>query len=218
VISETEYELLLEQCRALPPAEGNYLVDDYIENLLLTVLDYQNEILKLTKAMDYFRTRRREEIRELADLLHLLLKYPDDKKGNMQAARYLWNNYSWNRAALLRRLSDYFADAGITSQERLKAWAQDVTYQEFKGQVPGMGYVLYQRMIMRLGIEALKPETHVIDFANSVIDRYEADHADIADKLTAAAGQLGIPAYELDRRIWNHQMGIISSGQMKARG
>jgi hypothetical protein len=34
-----QYSLLVEKCRSLPPAKGNYLVKDYVRNMLLSVLD-----------------------------------------------------------------------------------------------------------------------------------------------------------------------------------
>jgi hypothetical protein len=217
MITDKEYKVLLEKCRELPPAEDHRVVDDFIENLLLTVLDYQIEQTKLNKAMDYYRARRRQEIREFADLQLLLSKNPDDKRGNTRVARYLWNNYSWNRVGLLRKLAAYFEAEEINSQDQLKDWAQYIRFEDFQGKVTGMGYVLYQKLIMRQGLESIKPETHVVDFVNSVIDRYEADLPDIGARLTAAAKQLKIPADELNRRIWECQMGVISSGQMTVK-
>ena len=38
MIAQHEYSLLLNECKKLPPAKGMYLIDDYVENLLLTVL------------------------------------------------------------------------------------------------------------------------------------------------------------------------------------
>jgi len=217
VINKSEYNLLLKKCRELPPAEGYCLVEDYIENLLLTVLDYQIAPEALNQDMDYFRTHRRQEITELSDLKQLMDKYPDDLEGNNQLAEYLWNKKYWNRAGLLRKLVSFFEAKEITSQDRLKDWAQNTTFEDFKGRVSGLSYVLYQRLIMRQGIETLKPDTHIMDFVNSVLDRSETDHQEIAAKLTAVAGQLGIPAYNLDWRIWENQMDIISNGQMTVK-
>jgi hypothetical protein len=217
MITDKEYNLLVQKCRALPPAEDHRVVGDFIENLLLTVLDYQIEPAKLTKALDYYRNRRRQEISDFTGLQRLLSKHPDDKPGNTRVSRYLWNNYSWNRVALLRKLAAYFAAEEIASQDSLQDWAQYIRYEDFQGKVPGMGYVLYQKLIMRQGIQAIKPETHVMDFVSSVIDRYEGDLPDIAARLSAAAKQLEVPPDELNRRIWECQMGVISTGQMTVK-
>ena len=45
-ISQQEFQLLLKKCAALPPAKGDYLIQDYVENVFLTVVDFmQKEIV-----------------------------------------------------------------------------------------------------------------------------------------------------------------------------
>jgi hypothetical protein len=39
--SSPELDRLTEACGALPPASGNYVIQDFVTNLLLTVLDFQ---------------------------------------------------------------------------------------------------------------------------------------------------------------------------------
>lgn len=58
MISENEFNILFQKCQKLPPAKGNYLVNDYIENLMLTVLDYQMHETSIKKAIGHYKTHR----------------------------------------------------------------------------------------------------------------------------------------------------------------
>jgi hypothetical protein len=52
-VTETEFLAIVAKCRTLPPAKGNYLIDDYIENLLLTVLDFQMRTIAVERAAQH---------------------------------------------------------------------------------------------------------------------------------------------------------------------
>lgn len=80
MITAQEYNLILQKCKEVPPAQGMYLIDDYIENLMLTILDFQMHNVAVYKAIKYYRDNRFNEIRTINELKHLLSKYADDKK------------------------------------------------------------------------------------------------------------------------------------------
>ena len=113
MITQQEYDLILRKCKEIPPARGVYLIHDYIENLLLTVLDFQMHNVGVEKAIAYYRNNRSGEIRTLDDLKCFLSKYTDDKEGNTSAAQYIWGNKHWTRVSLLRKLVAYFESVGV---------------------------------------------------------------------------------------------------------
>jgi len=205
MITQQEYNLILQKCREIPPARGMYLIHDYIENLLLTVLDFQMHNVAVEKAIAYYRDNRFNEIRTLDDLKCLLLKYADDKEGNTAVAQYLWGNKHWTRVSLLRKLVAYFESIGVTSQEALSQWAEESNFQDdFEGKIPGMAYAIYQWLIMRQGVETVKPDVHLIHFVKSII-HHSFTESELVTVLEKVAKELGLIAYELDWKIWEYE-------------
>lgn len=205
MITQHEYDLLLNECKRLPPAKGMYLIDDYIENLLLTVLDFQMLNVNVEKSIGHYRDHRKSEIRNLGDLKSLLSQYADDKEGNTAIAQHLWGNKHWTRVSLLRKLVSFFESIGITSQGALSHWAKTSNFErDFKGRIRGMSYAIYQWLIMRQGIETIKPDIHLRRFAESLVHHSLTDY-ELVTVLERVAKQLGLKAYQLDWRIWEYQ-------------
>lgn len=174
---------------------------------MLTVLDFQMHNVAVEKAIKYYRDNRCNEIRTINDLKHLLLKYADDKEANTTVAQYLWGNRHWTRVSLLRKLVAYFESVDITSQEALHHWAESSDYEKcFKGKIPGMAYAIYQWLIMRQGIETIKPDTHLIRFVESII-HHGFTERELVAVLERVAKELGLKAYQLDWKIWEYQRG-----------
>ena len=55
MISTDEVEQVAELARSLPPAEESYLEEDFVMNLLETVLDYQMHTTTVVRALRHFR-------------------------------------------------------------------------------------------------------------------------------------------------------------------
>ena len=207
MITQQEYNLIFQKCKEIPPAKGSYLIHDFIENLFLTVLDFQMHNVSVSKAITYYRNNRFTEIRSINTLKRLLSKYADDKEGNTAIAQYLWDNRHWTRVSLLRKLTAYFESINVTSQEALRYWAEKSDFKkDFENKIPGMGYAIYQWLIMRQGIETIKPDTHLIRFVESIVHHSFTEN-ELVDVLEKAAKQLKLKAYELDWRIWEFQRG-----------
>jgi len=205
MIDQQEFDLIFERCKELAPAKGMYLEDDYVTNLLLTVLDYQLQGRIVERAIAFFRDKRRGEIRTAADLKGLLARYPDDQTGNTRLAQYLWGYRYWNRAHQLRELLAYFESIGVMSQEALRQWAGRSSFEgDFKGRIRGLGFAVYQWLVMRQGVLTIKPDIHVRRLVESAIDRSPTD-GEIVEVLEEVARRLGLKAYELDWRIWEYQ-------------
>jgi len=188
-----------------------YLEDDYVTNLLLTVLDFRLHERIVKKADAFFKENRQAEIRTAADLKRLLARYPDDKAGNTRLAQYLWGYKYWNRAHQLRDLLAYFECIGVTSQKALRQWAQFSNFDsDFKGRIRGLGFAVYQWLVMRQGVETIKPDVHVRRFVESIIHRTPTDDEldELVEALEKVARRLGLKAYELDWKIWEYQRNV----------
>jgi len=205
MISERDVELVAIRCRELPPPSGNYLEPDFVMNLQATVIDYQMHTTAVVRALEHFKSVRWGEVRTLDDLEAAMARFDDDKEGNTELAQYLWGYKMWTRAEQLRRLAEYFRSIGVVDQPSLRRWAEGAELKiDFEGRVKGLGMAVFQWLVMRQGVETVKPDVHVRRFAESALGRRLND-AEIVDVVTRAARELGIKAYELDWRIWEAQ-------------
>ncbi len=201
-IPDESYRRLVEACRELPPAQGNYLVNDYVENLLITVLDFRLKVIVVKRAIEHYRQHVRPELRDFTTLKALLAKYPDTEQGNRQIARYLWGYNLWTRVAMLRRFVEYFEERGVTTQEELRQWAYEADFErDFKGKIKGASRAIFNWLVMRQGIETVKPDVWIHRFLRKTLG-YSVDDQTAVELLERVAHELGVKAYELDWRIW----------------
>ena len=113
---------------------------------------------------------------------------------------------------MLRGLVGYFASIGVTDQSALKRWAATATFErDFKGRVHGLGPAVFQWLVMRQGVDTVKPDVHVHRFAARVVGRPLSD-ADVVTVIEAAAWRLGRPAHRLDWAIWEAGRAATSDG------
>jgi hypothetical protein len=99
----------------------------------------------------------------------------------------------------------------------LRRWAESSNFtRDFKGRIQyragdrtyGLGLAVYNSLIMRLGIEAIKPDTRLRRFMETTILRKVSDD-EIVVGLTEVAGRLSIRPREVDSRIWE-AMGTVT--------
>jgi hypothetical protein len=208
VATADEVEQVVARSRGLPPADSVpavILEHDFILNVLTTVIDIQMSSTALVRALEHFRAKHGNRIRTMGDLRRVLGRFSDDRKGNTALAQYLWGYNLWTRAHMLRDLVDYFDRIGVGDEESLRAWAAASDFQtDFKGRVKGLGFASYKSLLMRQGIDTVKPDTHVRQFVEAAIGRRATD-AEVVTLVEDAARQLKLPAAELDWRIWEHQ-------------
>jgi hypothetical protein len=191
----------------LPPAQASYLEDDFVRNLFETVLDYMMQTPVVIKALQHYQDHHRDEVRTIDDLEEFLARFPDDKDGNTEAAVSLWGYKMWTRLHQLRDLIGYFRSIGVTDQESLRRWAQRSDFKrDFEGRVKGLGIAVYQWLVMRQGVETVKPDIHLHRFAERALGRRLSD-TEVVGTLTEAAHRMGLAAYELDWRIWEASRG-----------
>lgn len=200
--TEAEYQSVLNACRSLPPPSGNYHVNDYVLNLVSTVLDYQMNATTLANAENHFKRNRLPIIRTRDDLARVLATYSNDREGNINAAIYLWGYKYGNRLQQLRELLAYFDSVGVTDQEGLRRWAMWSDFErDFKGRVKGLAFAVYKWLVMRQGVETIKPDIHVKNFLRRTTGRAFTDQEAVSI-LERVAKDLNRPANELDWSIW----------------
>lgn len=201
-ITKQDVEKVAAAAAELAPATGSTGEQDYVTNLLVTVVDYMLKTAIVVNALRHFRESRWNEVRTLGDLDRVLTRYGDDQAGNTALAQYLWGYNLWTRAEQLRRLVRYFADIGVTDERRLEAWAHGSSFEnDFQGRVKGLGRAAYESLLMRVGVDTVKPDVHVKRFAESAVGRPLGD-GEVVEVAVKAAKRLGIRANELDLRIW----------------
>jgi len=201
-----EVERLATAATALPPARGEYTETDFVTNLMATVLDYQMHTSTVEKAIAHYKSHRWDEIRTIDDLEERLSRHPDSQAGNTALAQEMWGNKHWTRVHQLRDLTGFFRSIGVVDQPSLGAWAQRATFNDFKGRVKGLGPAVFQWLVMRQGVDTVKPDVHVRRFAELVLGRPLGD-TELVGLVTAAAVRAGVPARELDWRIWEASRG-----------
>lgn len=207
MISEGDVERVAGAARGLPPAVGVYVEEDFVTNLLATVVDFQMHTSAVVKALGYFKERRFDEVRTMADLQAVMGRFPDDQEGNTDLAVYLWGYKLWTRAGMLRRLVEFFDSVGVRDQAGLKRWGEGAEFRrDFEGRVKGLGPAVFQWLVMRQGVDTVKPDVHVHRFAEAAVGRRLSD-VDTVAVMVAAAHRLGMKAYELDWAIWEHGRG-----------
>ena len=171
-------------------------------NLFVTVLDFRMHARVLNRALEFYRLHLWDALRSHAELKTFLEAFPDTKNGNTQAALSLWGYKYWTRAGLLRKLLRFFEKTGIHDQKTLQEWARKSNYErDFKNHVPGLGFAVYQWLVMRQGVESIKPDTHVKRFVQEILG-YEAAETRVVELLCQTAKEMKVKAYELDWRIW----------------
>lgn len=210
MLTESERKAILEACRHLPAPRGQDEDFDYIMHLMMTVLDYHLPVTTLSRAGSHFRSGPGRWISTAADLRTFLERYPDDRMGNTAAAEKLWGYRYWNRVEQLRRLLAYFESIGVTDKDKLREWARTSTFEsDFQGRVPGLGFAVYKWLVIRLGVDSVKPDLRVHRFLRRIIGRQLTDDEAVS-VLGWVASELGRSARDLDFSIWEYEEGKAS--------
>ena len=111
-------------------------------------------------------------IRSLDDLQRVLERFADDPDGNRRAAIYLWGYGYGNRFGWLRGLVAWAHRQGLVDQHALRAWAYRSDYQrDFAGQVRNLGPAAYCWLVMRLGVDTVKPDAWLHSCVKRVLGR-----------------------------------------------
>jgi hypothetical protein len=209
MLDERELARLVSRCRAVPLTENQYVAADFVVALLETVMDYQNATTTVRRAGMHFEEHRRDEIRTLDDLERVLARFPADREGNDALARYLWGYHHWRRAQELRGLVAYFRERNVTDLGALRAWAVASSTEDFVGHIKGLGIAVYHGLVMRLGVETVKPDVHILRFVADAIGR-PVNELETVEALEEVATRLNLSPRALDWSIWEYQRALPS--------
>jgi len=207
VLSDRELDALEHAASSIPLSSFEFVADDYVLALFDTVLDYQNQAAAIQKAEEHYREQHDREIRTLDDLEAVLDRFPEDREGNDELAQYLWGNHHWRRAQELRGLVRYFRERNVTTLRQLRTWATKSQQEDFVGHIKGLGPAVYRSLAMRMGVDTVKPDVHVLRFVSAAIGR-NATQAEAVEGLTEAAARLGLPARDLDWSVLGYQKSL----------
>ena len=210
MLTDAELGRLRECCRGLAPASQDYRIDDYVLNLLLTVLDRQLDSPIVASARRHFEKHCWDSIRTHDQLAGFLSRHPDTRAGNTEAALALWGYRYWNRIGWLRSLVDYFASINVTDQNSLRQWAYEPDHEKEFEAIPNFGPESFNWLVMRQGVETVKVDIHVTRFVERCVGR-RCSRDEIVAGLEQIARDLGLKAYCLDWRIWEHERGAPGS-------
>ncbi len=173
MLSQREIQKLRTKCNQLGDGP-DYRVNDYVTNLLNTVLDFQMNVGTVASAMDHYENTH--GYRTHKKLMEIINRYPNTKKGNLELANDLWGNNHWSRAKFLRKLMKEFESRGIKGQQSLKRWITNADFEKdikgkFKTKEHSIGIALFQWLRLRLGVDTVKPDVHIVNFVADSIDR-----------------------------------------------
>jgi hypothetical protein len=198
----TEYRAILRACRKLRKPRGNYLDNDFVSALVDTVIDYRLNETITGRAYKHFEDNHWDRLRTCTQLCSFLKRFPDTKQGNARGARSLWGYGYGERFRQLRRLVAYFQRVGVKDRRTLRRWAHESSFErDFKGQVRGLAFAVYKWLLMRVGVETVKPDSRLKRFLRRVTGRDFSDDETVS-VLEQAAREIGWKAYILDWAIW----------------
>jgi hypothetical protein len=201
VLSANELDRLEAACRTIPLSRRDHVAEDLMTELFETVLDYQNRDATVRAALAHFRSQH-ADVRSFEDLEAVLVEHPDDE----DLAQTLWGNRHHRRARELRGLVAYLRERDVTDLAALRRWAAGSTQEEFVGHIKGLGPAVYRSLVMRLGVDTIKPDVHVLRFVAGAIGR-RVTQDEAVGSLETVARRLGIAARTLDGSIWAFQAG-----------
>jgi hypothetical protein len=208
VITDDDIAALTQRCRALPEIDDVYLATDFVSCLLDTVIDFQQHTTTVRRAIAHFNSECWNQVRTMNDLERVLEKYPDDQAGNTELAQFLWGYNFWTRAHMLRGLTTYFVQRDVRDMNSLRVWAEASSFKaDFEGKIPGLGPTVYNWLVMRLCIETVKPDVHILRFVEDTLGR-STSPSDAVTVVCEAARRIGLKSYELDWRIWEYQRSL----------
>jgi len=208
-----ERGLLDQACAAVPfPAQPPAIGSDadytnFVENLMLTVLDLQLHNVIVNNSITHFRTHLGLEICTLDDLETLLASYSPDREGNREAAMFVWGYKYGDRLGRLRSLVAWARAVGITDEEALVAWAnRSDFYRDWNQQIKGLGPAAFCWLLMRMGVDIVKPDSWLHGFLRRTVGR-DLGNMDLVDEICASARRIGRGARDLDAGIWETERG-----------
>ena len=205
-LSKQEIKKLIIRCNSL--ADGpDYQKCDYVGNLLNTALDFQMHVNTMHSAIEYYE--KHHGYRTHKKLKQFIDGFPNKKKGNLRLANSLWGNNHWSRAKFLRMLLSEFEIRGVKGQASLTKWVTQADFNtdikgQFKTKEHSIGIALFHWLQLRLGVDTVKPDVHILNFVSATIGR-NITQREAVGGLLEVSKQTKRKASLLDAAIWHYQ-------------
>jgi hypothetical protein len=180
---------------------------DYINQVLETPINFQMRVEVVIKALNHFRQNVQVQhgIHTFHELKQALARFPDTELGNKECANWLFGNNHWTRVELLRRFMAFLDRNKLTDLNTLTVWAQQVNFErDFKDQVKGMGLAVFNWLLLRLGVQIIKPDVWVLNFGERVLGKPIQDER-LLNALMEIAPLIGESPIDIDRTLWHHE-------------
>lgn len=206
-LTDDEFTKLAIAVAGLPFIRPTKWETDYLEDVMHTVLNFHIQEPVVINALNFFQlqVQQQHRINDHHQLKALLAKFPNDRDGNEAAALFLWSNRHWTRIELLRRLLDFFESIGVTDQPSLHAWIKTATFDaDFKGKVKGLGIAVYEWLRIRCGVDSIKPDIWVINFAKRIVGKRISEKA-LVDTFGRISPLVGESLSTIDVTIWYYE-------------
>lgn len=210
-LSPEQFQQLLIATANLPVAHLEPLQGDYLQQVLETPLNFQMRVEVVVKALEHFRKQVQTQhgIHTYQDLVQALGQFADTDEDNKACANWLFGNNHWTRVALLRRFLEFLGQQQLTDLAGLTSWAEQAVYErDFKGKVKGMGRAVFNWLLLRLGVQTIKPDVWVLNFGQRILGQRIPD-VQLIEALMDIAPLVGRTPIHIDRTLWHHErMGL----------
>lgn len=206
-LSPEQFQQLLIATANLPFIHLERREADFILQVLETPINLQMRAEVVVKALNHFRQNVQVQhgIHTFTDLEQALKTYPDTEADNKECAAWLWNNQHWTRVELLRRFLAFLKHHDLTDLDKLTTWAHQADFErDFQGQVKGMGMAAYNWLLLRMGVQAIKPDVWVLNFGERILGKRIPDEK-LLNALMEIAPLVGVTPIDLDRTLWHHE-------------
>jgi hypothetical protein len=205
-LSKPELKKLRTACDKLGKGK-DYRCNDFVENLLLTAIDFQMTVEVVNRSRAHFREER--GFKTMRRLEETLARYKDTESGNLELAKFLWNYKHRTRAKFLRVIVAKFNERGITGQAALQCWVATADFErdvrgQFRSDMHSIGYTIFHWLCLRCGVNTIKPDLQVLRFVESAIGRRPSPQETV-EALVNIADDMGRETYKLDSAIWHYQ-------------
>lgn len=97
MISEEDVIRMTKACRTLPEPVGDYLMDDYLTNLVATVVDFQTHTTVVERALDHFATTVRPPSTACAVVVSDLVDWAEAHAGGRPTPCGVCRPRDWDR-------------------------------------------------------------------------------------------------------------------------
>lgn len=217
-LSPEQFQQLLIATTNLPFIRHQRQDVDYVHAVLETPINFQMRVEVVVKALDHFdhHVQAQHGIHTFQDLQNALARFPDTEQGNLEGARWLWNNNHWTRLELLRRFMVFLERHQLTDMPALTAWAQQADYErDFKKHTKGMGLAVFNWLLLRLGVQVIKPDVWVLNFGSRVLGK-RIPEGKLLNALMDIAPLAGVTPIDLDRTLWHHERMNLATNDVPA--